>query len=519
VIGRRTRDGGLPTPTRRRALVLAVAWLVVSLPTAAALFLGGSRTTVVAGHDAVVRPSLDGYATLDLGPYLPNLRYPSGSRLGARIDLGKTTADSYAALIARYAFLASQPQGQVDKVRGTLVGLARDSALQGAALGLVGPGVVLLVGRRRWAELRAGVTVRRATVAVGVVAVALVVAARPWDRDDDPVALDTWAPLAVALPDVPVPERARPLEIESGLVTTGTRRLVTSAVDSYRRSVAFYSDLVDTAPGIAGQLHRPADGEEVGLLVSDRHDNIGMDPVARAIADQGRAGFLLDAGDDTSTGGAWEAFSLESLQHAFDDYDDRFQVSGNHDHGDVVTQQADRLGFRTLTGEVVRGPGGIRILGVSDPRSSGLGTWRDERGISFADQEDRLADLACTEDEKGDRIGILLVHDADSGDAALARGCVDVVLAGHVHEQIGPTRVRGANGRSGWTYTNGTTGGAAYAVAVGSKLRRDAEVTLVTVRDGVVRGLQPVTITTTGAFRVSPYLPLDPRAASPAPRG
>ena len=47
-----------------------------------------------------------------------------------------------------------------------------------------------------------------------------------------------------------------------------------------------------------------------------------MDPVARAIADQGGATFLLDAGDDTSTGGSWEAFSLESLDQAFDDYDD-----------------------------------------------------------------------------------------------------------------------------------------------------------------------------------------------------
>ena len=196
---------------------------------------------------------------------------------------------------------------------------------------------------------------------------------------------DTWQPLADAIPDVPVPDEAKPLQIESGLVTSGTRRLVESAIDSYERSTRFYGALVDAAPALEEQLHQPAEGETVGLLVSDRHDNIGMDAVARAVADQGGATFLLDAGDDTSTGGSWEAFSLESLDQAFADFDDRVEVAGNHDNGDFVTTQARRLGFTTLDGKVVDGPAGMRLLGVADPRSSGLGTWRDERGISFDD--------------------------------------------------------------------------------------------------------------------------------------
>ena len=173
--------------------------------------------------------------------------------------------------------------------------------------------------------------------------------------------------------------------------------------------------------------------------MSDRHDNIGMDPVARAIADQGDATFLLDAGDDTSTGGSWEAFSLESLDQAFDDYDTRVSMAGNHDNGDFVTSTA-RPGFTTLDGKVVDGPAGMRLLGVADPRSSGLGTWRDERGISFEEQEQRLADLACEHDADGDRINTLLVHDANSGRRRPQRGCVDLVLAGHLHEQVGRPR-------------------------------------------------------------------------------
>ena len=96
--------------------MLVAVWLLVALPAAVALFLNGSRTIVLAGHDAVVRPSLDGWATVDLGPYLPNVRYPSHSKIGAHIDLGKTTSGSYAVIIQRYAFLASQPQAQIRKV-------------------------------------------------------------------------------------------------------------------------------------------------------------------------------------------------------------------------------------------------------------------------------------------------------------------------------------------------------------------------------------------------------------------
>ena len=91
-----------PTTSRRRvrlpgwrlSLVLVAAWLVVALPAAAVLFLTGSRETVVAGHDAEVQPTLDGYATVDLGPYLPNFRYPRAAAGAARTSTSaKTTSD------------------------------------------------------------------------------------------------------------------------------------------------------------------------------------------------------------------------------------------------------------------------------------------------------------------------------------------------------------------------------------------------------------------------------------------
>ena len=271
----------------------------------------------------------------------------------------------------RYGFMASQPGGQVRKVRSAITDLALDSGLDGALVGLAAPLLVVVVGRRRWAELRAGAGVRR--TAVGVVAVTLVVVAlaRPWDSDDPPVERSTWQPLAPALPEITVPARARPLQIESGLITTGTRQLVAGAVAAYKQSVRFYTRLADAAPSLRTQLRQPRDGELVGLLVSDRHDNIGMDPVARAVADAGGAGFLLDAGNDTSSGAAWETFSLESLDDSFHDYHERFAIAGNHDHGDVVTLQARRLGSTTLDGRVVHGPAGTRVSGPATPAAAG----------------------------------------------------------------------------------------------------------------------------------------------------
>lgn len=490
-------------------LELAALWLAVTLPLAALLFLTGSRSTVVAGHDAEISPTLDGYATLDLGPYLPNFRVPTGNRVGAYLDLGATDLNSYDALIRRYAFIASQPEGQIAKVRATLVDLAEDSVVLAGLLGLGAPGLVLLVGKRRWQELAHPWPPR--TAAGAVVLVVLMAGTLVVVRDDDesPVGHDTWEPLAAALPDVDIPEEAAGIEVEGGLITSGTRRLVESAVSSYRKSLEFYQALAEQAPELAGQLRQPEDGEVVGLLVSDRHDNIGMDPVARAVADAGGATFLLDAGDDTSTGGSWEGFSLESLDKAFADFDDRYAVAGNHDNGDFVATRLDQLGFTMLAGEVVDGPEGIRLLGASDVRSSGLGSWRDEREVTFADQQALLADLACEYDADGERISTLLVHDANAGRIALLRGCVDLVLAGHLHLQVGPDPVVGENGRTGYSYTTGTTGGAAYAVAIGTKLRRDAQISLVTYADGRPAGIQPVTVRTNGEFVVGDFIPLD----------
>ncbi len=507
---RRPASWGRTTLT---TLAYVAGWAVVAVPVGAHAFLTDTRDTVIASHDATISPAADGYATLDLGAFLPNLRYPAGARIGVSIDLGKTNVANYDALVQRYAVIASRPDGEIRKVRGLLTDMAIEGALEGAAVGLLGPVVWLLVGHQRRRQLIHKLSWR--STAIGVLMVVVVASAvlfEPWNNPEGPSTVEagadtSWQSIAALVPETDIPAEAQPLEVQTGLITSSTKSLIQSAFDTYRTSIEFYRAAADNAPVISGELRQPSADETVAVLVSDRHDNVGMDLVVRTVADTAGATVLLDAGDDTSTGRPWEAFSLDSLAEAFQDYE-KYAATGNHDEGPFVSEYLDNLGFTVLTGTPVDGVDGIRLLGDADPRSSGLGSWRTAVATTLRQRGTELADAACASNDAGERISTLLVHDAALGRESLDRGCVDLVLAGHLHVQVGPDEVTGDNGLVGATYTNGTTGGAAYAFALGSKLRRDAMVTLVTYRNGTPVGLQAVTIQTTGDFVVEAYTPL-----------
>lgn len=494
-------------PRLRRLAAIAAyvgAWLVCAVVATLLIFLASSRSIELASHDAVVRPTLSGDAVLRTGPVLPDVRIEDIGRIGVDIRLEKTDAVSTDELVERYATIAGQPEGQVAKLSGAVEDMLLDAAIRGAALGLVPIGVWLLLGRRRRRELVSGLNRSHVVLGSGLV-VALVLALwQPWSRPENLLKDDVdWVSLQEFLgADVPLPEDLDVVEVRGDVTTAQTRRLIESAVDTYRKSKVFYAALADGAATLP--LREPAEGETVVAFVSDRHDNIGMDPVARAIADRAGATAVFDGGDDTSAGKSWEAFSLDSVSEAFDGYD-RWGVAGNHDHGDFVHDYLADHGWTMLEGEVVEGPGGTTLLGVDDPRASGLGSWRDETGLNFDEVEERLADAACAAEE---RLTTMLVHDANLGREALERGCVDLVLGGHLHVRVAPTPVTGTNGEVGYTYTTGTTGGAAYAIAIGSKPRRDAEVSLVTYRDGRPAGIQWVTVQPNGVYETGDYVTL-----------
>jgi hypothetical protein len=491
---------------RRAARVLAYvgAWLVCSLAVTAVLFFSSSRSIELASHDAVVRPTMTGAAVLETGPVLPDVRIEGTGLLGVDIRLEKTDAASTDELVRRYGYIAGQPEGQIAKVTDVLEGMLGDAALRGAVAGLVPIAVWLLLGRTRRREVATRIGAPQLLIGIGAVVVLGVAVWQPWTTSGERVADDAdWVSLQDFLgPQVPLPDGLEDVEVRGDVTTAQTRRLIESAVDTYDRSKVFYATAAEQAATL--DLRQPEDGDTVVAFVSDRHDNIGMDPVARAVADAAGASAVYDGGDDTSTGKSWEAFSLDSVSEAFDGFD-RWGVAGNHDQGSFVHTYLAAHDWTMLDGEVVEGPGGTTLLGVDDPRSSGLGSWRDETGLSFAEVEQRLADAACDSDQ---RITTMLVHDANLGREALARGCVDLVLGGHLHVRSGPTLVDGPGGEMGYTYTTGTTGGAAYAIAIGSKPRRNADISLVTYRDGRPTGIQWVTLEPNGVFDVGSYVPL-----------
>ncbi len=488
----------------RAGLAIGV-WAALTALVGGFLFSHSSRDVVLAGHDAVVRPSWNGKVEIRTGPVLPDVRVGSEQPIGVSVYLGKTDVSSTDELIQRYAVIASNPDGQIAKVEGAVRGMAVTAALRGGVLAAVPVGFWYLLGRRRRAEL--GHRLRNPALAGSM---ALVVAAgvavwEPWEGEEPSLeAGRRWVPVQEFIgAGVAVPDELEDIEVRGDVTTSESRRLLLSAIDTYERSKDFYRHAAEEAATL--DLPDVAEDETVVALVSDRHDNIGMDRVARAIADRAGATAVFDAGDDTSTGQTWEAFSLDSVIEAFDGYD-AYGVAGNHDHGDFVsTYLADR-GWTMLAGEIVEGPAGITLLGVDDPRASGLGNWRNESGLSFAEVGQRLADAACDADEP---VATILVHDANLGREALARGCADLVVGGHLHLRQGPEAVVGADGEVGYTYTTGTTGGAAYAIAIGSKPRRAADISLVTYRDGRPVAIQSVTLQTNGSFVVSELEELD----------
>lgn len=496
-----------------KVVLLVLLGLGVGLPTTYTTFVHSERSIVIGAHDATVQPNFDGYARIDFGTLIPRIRLPAETPLGIGVDirLGDSAVTDLSQLVARDAVIASQPQGEIAAVRSAMLSMLVAAMMRGLGVALLAVLIAVLAWRAIGGERRRAIWSvirrpgRREVVAVvtvaAVTASALVLVAAP-DRSSDDRA--SWVPVDSVFPQLPDDAVLDKVEIVEGGSTTSSKAIVEGALATYRTSVAFYGKLAVSAATTT--VRTPLPGETTALVVTDRHDNIGMDPVARAVADRAKARLLIDLGDDTSTGASYEEFSINSLAREFRDFD-VVSVAGNHDTGRTVRQQMKDKGFTVLDGRTVT-VDGITFLGSSDPRSSGLvaGYFGDsaDNDSLIAAQDRELTKVAC---EAGD-VSVIAVHSPSSAKQAAASGCADLVLSGHLHRQVGPERVNGVNGRLTTTLTTGSTGGAVYAFALGSKLRRTAQVTIVTFADGRPVGLQPVNFDPGGTIEVEPYTPV-----------
>ncbi|TDO61043.1 calcineurin-like phosphoesterase family protein [Kribbella sp. VKM Ac-2571] len=479
-------------------------------------FVNDSERVTIGAHAATVSPTFDGHATLDLGAVLPRLRIPTNAPggIGVNVDVQETDAGNLTELLTRDTLIASQPDGEIGRIQQVVQEMAVDNAVAGAGSGLLVVVVVATLwtalGARRRSELWHLVHrhERRTEHRMIVILVAMLITIAsiygPGRMRQPDVPPTQWQPLFKLLPEMSFDDRLKTVEVASGFSTTGGVGVIRTLVETYRKSTELYGRLKDRVADVAPQLHQPNENEKVALLVSDRHDNIGIDAFAAAVAKAGGAKLLIDAGDDTSSGQSWEAFSINSLRQHFKDFK-VVAVAGNHDAGGHIEGSMRKAGFTVLDSKPVEVEG-IRFLGDSDPTSTGLGSADSPGDETIEHQSQRLADVACDQpDDK--RISTMVVHDPSSFADTAARGCATLLLSGHLHRQVGPEH-RVVDNRAVTTYTNGTTGGAAYAFALGYTLRKPGEVTLITYQKGLPVGLQAVTAQPSGDVTVGPYTPL-----------
>ena len=144
------------------------------------------------------------------------------------------------------------------------------------------------------------------------------------------------------------------------------------------------------------------------LLVSDRHDNIGMDRVARAVADAGGADGRvrrrrrhLDrrAPGRRSPSTRWTRRSTTDVRR-------RGTAVDRQPRPRRLRRRLPRTtsAGRCSTARWSTARPATRLLGVGDPRSSGLGSWRDETGLSF-DEVGRPARRRGLRGRRGRRAG------------------------------------------------------------------------------------------------------------------
>ena len=510
---------------RLLALVVLLAVVVpVGLAVARTTFESSERSISIGAHQAILRPDYSGEIIADFGPLLPMVKVPVDDPrfgIGARIQLGDADVASLDELLARDAVIASQPDGEIAAVEAALRDMWIDSAVRGAgvavALGAVLVTAWVCVGRERRGQILAGARSpqpRRvvAVVTVGVVVIgALVVAERsdPTSVNDDV----EWVSLAETFPNLPSDPLIERLEVSDGAALRSGESLIEGAIRTYQESSDFFDKLAETAKDV--EVRTPEEGQTVALVVTDRHDNVAIDPTARQIAENAEASMLLDLGDDTSNGASWEEFSINSLAREFDDMP-IVAVAGNHDQGSNIAKHMEDKGFELLKGEPLTVED-IRFIGDSDPRSSGLTKGytgdEDDNIAAIKEQDEALTKAAC---DDGD-VAVALVHSSAAARELAQSGCVDLILSGHLHRQVGPDVVLSDDGNPTVTLTTGTTGGAIYAFALGTGLRREAQMTLVTFEDGRPIGLQVVDVEPGGTITPQAYVTLEDLIADQAP--
>lgn len=487
----------------RRAIAWGGIGLGMSVAAAAGVANHVNEHTTVGAHEGIIGLTHDGHATAKDIPIVGgDIRIPVHQALGTGINFKITRTPNIVSSIEADPLIISQPRGEAEKVGDIAKNLAIKSGLGGLALGTLTVGGVY--ARRRFGRTLAGETGTVLATAGSLLTIGLIAVPGTYIQQSH----ETWSSLDQQVPILKQINKplVNQIEInESGLGSTAIG-FINSGVVGYKDSINFYGPLRDRVSEVASQLHQPGPGEEVAVVISDRHDNINMDPVIRAVGDAVGATILIDAGDDFSASQEWESFSSDSLGNTFKHYKEKYVAPGNHDWAPFTHKAYKKEGITVLSGKPVNLGGKLKIIGNKDPRRSSFADMPETAGQeSTTHLGQQLGAAAC---EAGN-VSIAVVHSPTAARIVAESGCVRLVLAGHQHVMSGPEVIQGTNGNT-TLFINGTSGGAGTPVpiALWHKLQANATMALVTLHEGEPVGIQSEVFTTSGQIEVSRYYPI-----------
>ncbi len=239
------------------------------------------------------------------------------------------------------------------------------------------------------------------------------------------VAAATWNPKAINQPEYDGLLASAP-----GVV--GDARSIVSNFAKYEdqlgRLVTNVSRLYDVTSTLPA--YRPDPSTLRVLFVSDLHLNPAAWDVIRSVAKQFDVEMIVDTGDLTDHGSAPENTYVDQIATLGVPY---VWVRGNHDSAITQSEVARQPNAVVLDSTNPVEVGGLRLLGVGDPRFTPDKDTRDQEAPASVSQVGLEMASALRAQPANAKVDVAMVHDGAA--ATEMDGTVPLVLSGHYHRR------------------------------------------------------------------------------------
>jgi predicted phosphodiesterase len=202
-----------------------------------------------------------------------------------------------------------------------------------------------------------------------------------------------------------------------GLGSEVTRILYKTVKDNDEKALRFVDDVgVKLFALLNKKLYKTNEEQDAILLVSDIHDNIYMAKLAAQIARDTDAVFVLDDGDITTAGTAFEKYYVNKILGYFTNLKIPYIfTTGNHDKKDTVKQVIAAGGIAFTDKADIIEVGSYRIAAANDPyfyiTDFKSEKEKDARTSAVEARAKVLSKLINKSEEEGENIDLVLVHD------------------------------------------------------------------------------------------------------------